>query len=396
MIKIKLIKIVESMNMNWLETYFKGDRVIWLTVMLLSIFSILAVYSSTGSLAYKYQAGNTEYYLIKHGFILLFGFGLMYGAHLLKYTVYARFSKIAIILAIPLLALTLFTGTNLNEASRWLTLPIVNLSFQTSDLAKLALILFVARMLSKKQDNIKDFKTTFVPIMGPVIITCALILPANFSTAAVLFATCVILMVIGRIRIKYIMMLMGIGVLTFGMFIGISKLIGYEGRIATWEKRIETFMNDDGESSYQSQQAKIAIASGELFGKGPGNSSQRNFLPHPYSDFIYAIIIEEYGLVGGAIIVALYLVLFFRAIQIAQNSPRAFATFLAVGCAFSLTFQAMINMAVAVNLFPVTGQPLPMLSMGGTSIWFTSIAIGIILSVSRDDEKEGGLKPVEA
>lgn len=384
------------MNMNWLETYFKGDRVIWLTVMLLSIFSILAVYSSTGSLAYKYQAGNTEYYLIKHGFILLFGFGLMYGAHLLKYTVYARFSKIAIIIAIPLLALTLFTGTNLNEASRWLTLPIVNLSFQTSDLAKLALILFVARMLSKKQDNIKDFKTTFVPIMGPVIITCALILPANFSTAAVLFATCVILMVIGRIRIKYIMMLMGIGVIAFAMFIGISKLVGYEGRIATWEKRIETFMNDDGESSYQSQQAKIAIASGELFGKGPGNSSQRNFLPHPYSDFIYAIIIEEYGLFGGAIIVALYLVLFFRAIQIAQNSPRAFATFLAVGCAFSLTFQAMINMAVAVNLFPVTGQPLPMLSMGGTSIWFTSIAIGIILSVSRDDEKEGGLKPVEA
>jgi len=382
--------------MNWLETYFKGDRVIWLTVMLLSIFSILAVYSSTGSLAYKYQAGNTEYYLIKHGFILLFGFGLMYGAHLLKYTVYARFSKIAIILAIPLLALTLFTGTNLNEASRWLTLPIVNLSFQTSDLAKLALILFVARMLSKKQDNIKDFKTTFVPIMGPVIITCALILPANFSTAAVLFATCVILMVIGRIRIKYIMMLLGIGVITFSLFIGISKLVGYEGRIATWEKRIETFMSDDSESSYQSQQAKIAIASGELFGKGPGNSSQRNFLPHPYSDFIYAIIIEEYGLFGGAIIVVLYLVLFFRAIQIAQNSPRAFATFLAVGCAFSLTFQAMINMAVAVNLFPVTGQPLPMLSMGGTSIWFTSIAIGIILSVSRDDEKEGGVKPVEA
>ncbi len=377
------------MNLNWLDTYFKGDRVIWLTVVLLSIFSILAVYSSTGSLAYKYQEGNTEYYLIKHGLILLFGFGLMYGAHLLKYTVYARFSKIAIILAIPLLALTLFTGTNLNEASRWLTLPIVNLSFQTSDLAKLALILFVARMLSKKQDNIKDFKTTFVPIMGPVIITCALILPANFSTAAVLFATCVILMVIGRIRIKYIMMLMGIGVLTFGMFIGISKLIGYEGRIATWEKRINTFMNDDGESSYQSQQAKIAIASGELFGKGPGNSSQRNFLPHPYSDFIFAIIIEEYGLFGGTIIVALYLVLFFRAIQIAQNSPRAFATFLAVGCAFSLTFQAMINMAVAVNLFPVTGQPLPMLSMGGTSIWFTSIAIGIILSVSRDDQKEG-------
>lgn len=382
--------------MNWLDTYFKGDRVIWLTVLLLSIFSILAVYSSTGTLAYKYQSGNTEYYLFKHAFILLFGFGLMYFAHLFKYTQYARISKIAIIFAIPLLLLTLFTGTNLNEASRWLTLPIVNISFQTSDLAKLALILFVARMLSKKQDNIKDFKTTFLPIMGTVMITCGLILPANFSTAAVLFATCVILMVIGRIRIKYIMMLMGAGVLAFSLFIGVAKLVGYEGRIGTWEKRINTFVNDDGDGSYQSQQAKIAIASGQLLGKGPGNSSQRNYLPHPYSDFIYAIIIEEYGLLGGALIVILYLILFFRAIKIAQNSPRAFATFLSVGCAFSLTFQAMINMAVAVNLFPVTGQPLPMLSMGGTSIWFTSIAIGIILSVSRDYEKEGGLKPVEA
>lgn len=382
--------------MNWLETYFKGDRTIWLTVMLLSIFSILAVYSSTGTLAYKFQSGNTEYYLFKHFFILLFGFGLMYAAHLLKYTVYARVSKIAILVAIPLLVLTLAMGTNLNEASRWLTLPIVNISFQTSDLAKLALLLFVARALSKRQDNIKDFKTAFLPIMLPVVITCGLILPANFSTAAVLFTTCVILMIIGRIEIKYVLMLMGTGIITLALFIGIAKLVGYEGRIDTWQKRIETFMDDDSGGSYQSQQAKIAIASGQMFGKGPGNSSQRNYLPHPYSDFIYAIIVEEYGLVGGAFIVLLYLILFFRAIKIAQNSPRAFATFLAIGCAFSLTFQAMINMAVTVNLFPVTGQPLPMLSMGGTSIWFTSIAIGIILSVSRDLEKEGGVKPVEA
>jgi len=378
--------------MNWLENYFKGDRVIWLTVMLLSIFSILAVYSSTGTLAYKYQSGNTEYYLFKHAFILLFGFGLMYLAHLLKYTAYARVSKIAILVAIPLLLLTLLMGTNLNEASRWLTLPIVNLSFQTSDLAKLALIMFVARALSRKQEVIKDFKAAFLPIMAPVLITCGLILPANFSTAAVLFTTCVILMVIGRINIKYILYLIGIAIVAFALFILVAKLTGMKGRISTWEKRIETFMNDDGSGSYQSQQAKIAIASGRLIGKGPGNSSQRNFLPHPYSDFIYAIIIEEYGLVGGAMVVILYLILFYRAIQIAQNSPRAFATFLAIGCAFSLTFQAMINMAVAVNLFPVTGQPLPMLSMGGTSIWFTSIAIGIILSVSRDYEKEGGEK----
>jgi cell division protein FtsW len=382
--------------MNWMDSYFKGDKVIWLTVILLSIFSVLAVYSSTGTLAYKYQSGNTEYYLFKHAFILIFGFILMYGAHLLKYTIYARAAKIVIIIAIPMLLLTLFMGTSLNEASRWITLPIVNLSFQTSDLAKLALILFVARALSKKQENIKDFKSAFVPIMLPVLITCGLILPANFSTAAVLFSTCVILMIIGRIRLKYILSLVGIGIVAFGLFIGIALLIGKEGRIKTWQKRIETFMNDDGSGSYQSQQAKIAIATGQLIGKGPGNSTQRNFLPHPYSDFIFAIIVEEYGLVGGATIVFLYLILFFRAIKIAQNSPRAFATFLAIGCAFSLTFQAMINMAVAVNLFPVTGQPLPMLSMGGTSIWFTSIAIGIILSVSRDLEKEGGLKTVEA
>ncbi|MBK7389297.1 MAG: FtsW/RodA/SpoVE family cell cycle protein [Bacteroidetes bacterium] len=382
--------------MSWLETYFKGDRTIWLTVIILSIFSILAVYSSTGTLAYKYQSGNTEYYLFKHFFILVFGFGLMYAAHLLKYTVYSRVSKIAILVAIPLLILTLALGTNLNEASRWLTLPIVNLSFQTSDLAKLALILFVARALSKRQDTIKDFKTGFLPIMGPVVLTCMFILPANFSTAAVLFTTCVILMVIGRVEIKYIMILLGTGLVALALFIGIAKLVGYEGRIDTWEKRIETFMNDEGEGNYQSDQAKIAIAKGQLFGIGPGNSSQRNYLPHPYSDFIYAIIVEEYGLLGGALIVVLYLVLFYRAIKIAQNTPRAFATFLAIGCAFSLTFQAMINMAVTVNLFPVTGQPLPMLSMGGTSIWFTSIAIGIILSVSRDLEKEEGVKKVDA
>ena len=383
------------MNVNWLETYFKGDKIIWITVILLSVFSVLAVYSSTGTLAYRYQSGNTEYYLFKHSLILVLGFMLMYGAHLLKYTVYSRFSKIGIILAIPLLLLTLMMGTNLNEASRWLTLPIVNLSFQTSDLAKLALILFVARILSKKQDVIRDFKSAFVPIMLPVLIICGLILPANFSTAAVLFTTCLILMAIGRVRIKYIGALIGIGVVALGIFIAIAKFADY-GRVATWEKRIETFVSGDSEGNYQTQQAKIAIASGQLFGTGPGNSSQRNFLPHPYSDFIYAIIVEEYGLVGGALIVFLYLVLFYRSIKIAQNSPRAFATFLAIGCAFSLTFQAMINMAVAVNLFPVTGQPLPMLSMGGTSIWFTSIAIGIILSVSRDYEKEGGLKTVEA
>ncbi|MGR6088228.1 MAG: FtsW/RodA/SpoVE family cell cycle protein [Arcticibacter sp.] len=382
---------------TWLDKHFRGDKVIWVVVMLLALLSILAVYSSTGTLAYKTQQGNTEYYLLKHFFILFLGFGLMYFAHLVRYTVYARFANIVIAVAIPLLLFTLAMGTNRNEASRWLTLPIINLSFQTSDLAKLALILFVARALSIRQDNIRDFKSAFVPIMLPVLVTCALILPANFSTAAVLFSTSIILMLVGRISIKYIASLVGIGIVAFALFLAISLAIGKTGRISTWAARMETYFGGkEGSDSYQSQQAKIAIAKGGLMGVGPGNSSQRNFLPHPYSDFIYAIIIEEYGMIGGVMIVVLYLVLLFRAVRIVRNSPKAFATFAAIGCAFSLVFQAMINMAVTVGLFPVTGQPLPMLSMGGTSIWFTSIAIGIILSVSRETEEEGGLQPVAA
>ena len=374
--------------MNWIETYFKGDRIIWMVVILLSLMSLMAVYSSTGTLAYKYQEGNTEYYLFKHGIIVFLGFGIMYFTHLVKYTFYAKVSRIAIFLAIPLLLLTLLTGTNLNEASRWLTLPVINLSFQTSDLAKIALLLYVARSLSKKQDNIKDFKSAFLPVILPVCIICGLILPANFSTAAVLFSTCLVLMFFGRINFKYILSLVGIGILGLGLFLMIASFSGYEGRIGTWKKRIENFSNGNDQGNYQTQQAKIAIASGGIFGKGPGQSTQRNFLPHPYSDFIFAIIIEEYGFVGGMVIVVLYLLLFYRAVVIVRKSPFAFATLLAIGCAFSLVFQAMINMAVAVNLFPVTGQPLPMLSMGGTSIWFTSIAVGIILSVSRNIEQE--------
>lgn len=387
------------MHITWLDKYFKGDRTIWMIVFFLSLFSLVAVYSSTGTLAYRYQSGNTEYYLMKHLFILIFGIGLMYAAHLVKYTYYSRLSQIALLLAIPLLALTLMMGTNLNEASRWLTLPGINLSFQTSDLAKLALIMYVARMLSKKQDNIKDFKTAFLPIMLPVLVICGLILPANFSTAAVLFATCCFLMFIGRINMKYIVLLGLIGVVCISIFIGIALLSGNSGRVGTWKARIENFRKGDDAGNYQTQQAKIAIATGGLIGKFPGHSTQKNFLPHPYSDFIYAIIIEEEGFIGGVFIIFLYVLLFFRVIRFVIHSPMAFGTLLAVGCTFSLVFQAMINMAVAVNLFPVTGQPLPMLSMGGTSIWFTSIAIGIVLSVSRQvekEKKEGGAELAEA
>lgn len=376
--------------MQRLFTYTRGDRVIWLVVIILSIFSLLAVYSSTGTLAYKYQSGNTSYYIFKHFTILLFGFLLMYLAHLIKYTYYSRISQLALYVAIPMLFLTLILGTNLNQASRWLTLPVINVSFQTSDFAKVALIMYLARMLSKKQDMIKDFKSAFVPIMAPVLIVCGLILPANFSTAAVLFTTCLFLMFIGRINFKYIFILFGSGAILLSIFVAIALNSSKPNRVKTWKSRIEHFSKGDGEGNYQVEQAKIAIATGGILGKGPGNSTQRNFLPHPYSDFIFAIILEEYGLLGGATIVILYLILLYRAIRIVNKSPRAFATLLAVGCTFSLVFQAMINMAVAVHIFPVTGQPLPMLSMGGTSIWFTGIALGIVLSISRDIEKEEG------
>ena len=376
------------MQATWLDKHFKGDRTIWLIVFVLSIFSLLAVYSSTGTLAYKFKSGNTEYYLIKHLIILGFGLALMYGAHLIKYTYFSRISLVALWLTIPLLLLTLLLGTNFNEASRWLTLPGTNITFQTSDFAKLALIMYVARMLSKKQGEIDTFKSAFFTVIVPVLLVCALILPANFSTAAMVFLSACYLMFIGRMRIKFIFGMIGIGIVSFGLFVLISLATGNNGRILTWKARIENFIAGDNTDNYQTEQAKIAIAGGGFVGKFPGNSVQRNFLPHPYSDFIYAIIIEEYGFIGGAFILFLYILLFFRVIRFIHHSPMAFGTLLAAGCAFTLVFQALINMAVAVNLFPVTGQPLPMLSMGGTSIWFTSLSLGVVLSVSRQVEKE--------
>jgi len=376
------------MQATWLDKYFRGDRTIWLIVFILSLFSLLAVYSSTGTLAYRYQSGNTSYYLVKHLIILAFGLVLMYLSHLVKYIYYSKVSAIALFITVPLLIITLMSGTNLNDASRWLTLPLVNITFQTSDFAKLALIMFVARILSRKQAEIKSFKSAFVPVILPVLGICGLILPANLSTAAILFISCLFLMFIGRIELKYIGLLLGAGILAFGLYLAIAFATGNTGRIETWQNRIEKFVSGSGADNYQAEQAKIAIATGGVLGVFPGNSVQRNYLPHPYSDFIYAIIIEEYGLAGGLLVLFLYLLLFLRVIRFLHHSPMAFGTLLAVGCTFLLVFQAMINMAVSVNLFPVTGQPLPLLSMGGTSIWFTSISIGIILSVSRQVEKE--------
>jgi cell division protein FtsW len=373
--------------MHALLKYIKGDRVIWAVATLLALFSILVVYSSIVTLAYKYQGGNPEFYLLKHTIILLIGFGLMYFAHKLNYKYYSRMSQLALYLAVPLLLLTLITGASINDASRWLVIPVINQTFQTSDLAKLALIMFLARMLSKRQENIKDFNQAFVPIMIPVLLICGLILPANFSTAAMLFVTSLVVMFIGRINIAYLISLVSIGLVGLAIFIAIVLNSNIDSRVGTWKARIENFVEGGSQANYQAEQSKIAIATGGVLGRGPGRSTQRNFLPQAYSDFIFATVIEEYGLLGGVFILLLYLILFYRGILIAKKAPRTFGSLLAVGLSFSLVFQAMINMAVAVNLFPVTGQPLPMVSMGGTSIWFTCLAIGIILSVSRTVEE---------
>lgn len=379
-----------------LRKYIKGDRIIWLVVGLLSIVSLLAVYSSTGTLAYRFQGGNTAYYILKHSVILFMGLGIIFVTHSIPYKYYSRLSQLFLFASILLLIVTLFLGTSINQATRWLTLPGLGFTIQTSDFAKLALIMYLARLLSQKQNEIKDLKLSFMPVLWPVLLVCMLILPSNLSTALILLTTSIILMFIGRVRTLYLVALIGSGVFVIGIFIAIVLYSKSEGRLGTWKNRIETYVGGQGEN-YQAEQSKIAVATGGLIGKGPGNSSQRNFLPHPYSDFIYAIIIEEYGLIGGILIIAFYMWLLYRAGVIVRQADRTFPALLAIGLTISIVLQAMINMAVVVGLVPVTGQPLPLVSMGGSSLVFTSVAIGIILSVSHGIQKSEELieQPVE-
>jgi len=362
-------------------------------VVMLGIASLLLVYSSIVTLAFRYHQGNTIYYLVRHGGFVITGLIIIYLIHNIKYTYFSRIAQLALWMSVPLLIITLLLGTNINDASRWLRIPVINQSFQTSDFAKLALVMYVARMLSHKQDDIKNFKKTFIPIVLPVIIICGLIFPANLSTAAVLFISCIVLMFIGRVSVKHILALIGTGIVLIALVLLVANSFPkIFPRTSTWVNRIENFRDPENTGNYQVEQSKIAIATGGLYGKGPGNSNQRNFLPHPYSDFIYSIVIEEYGLIGGFFIIVLYLILLYRSVRIVIKCKRTFGSLLVAGLAFSLVFQAIINMAVASDLMPVTGQPLPMVSMGGTSIWFTSIAIGIILSVSRSIEADKRVK----
>jgi cell division protein FtsW len=382
----------------------KGDKVIWAIVIMLTLVSVLVVYSSIGSLAYKMNK-STESYLFKQvGFIML-GLSIIYFAHRVNYTIYSRVATILFLISIPLLIYTLKFGSSINEANRWIKLPVINMTFQTSDLAKLALFMYMSRQLSKMQGEIKDFRKGFLPLIVPVLIICMLIAPANLSTALLIGGIALMLMFIGRVRVRHILLVVGTALLPLVFLVMVATHyynkqdhtskdlpdIFTFGRMPTWVKRVQDFMYaDKADASYQVQQAKIAIATGGWFGKGPGKSEQRNFLPHPYSDFIYAIIIEEYGLTGGAIIILIYLLFLFRSIRIFQRCPYAFGAFLAIALSFTLVIQAMVNMAVNVNLFPTTGVTLPLVSMGGSSLWFTCFAIGIILSVARNVEQMEG------
>ena len=370
-------------------SYLKGDKVIWAIMFLLSLLSILVVYSAVVTIAHKFKQGNTEWYLFRHFIIIVCGFGIAFVFHKIKYTVFNKVAQIGFILSIPLLIYTLFAGVSAGGAMRWIEIPGLGLTFQSSDIAKLMLIIYVARVLAIKGKELIDFKSVTKYLLIPIGIICLLILPANFSTAALLFCNCLLLMFLGGINLKIILKIAGVCVLTAAMLLtwiwfAPQTIPGDRG--TTWKSRIESFTKGDSKSNYQSDQAKIAIATGGIIGKGPGNSTQRAFLPQASSDFIYAIIIEEYGLLTGFVMLFLFMILLYRGVKIMRDNNKPFGSFMAVGLTFSLVFQALVNMAVAVNLFPVTGQPLPLVSMGGTSIWFTMISIGIILSVSKSNE----------
>lgn len=368
---------------TWADKNLQGDRVIWAVVLILSMISILVVYSSIGTLAYK-RAVSPEKYLITHTLHILIGLSAMWFAHRIDYRYYSRLSRVAVWLSVPLLIYTFTNGTTINDASRWIQIPIIG-SFQPSDFASLALIVNLASMLSKRQQTIEDLKDALFPILFWCGIICGLIALTNMSSAVLLLLTCMLIMFIGRVPMKYLAMLLLVGVL-FG-----SLAFKFGVRGGTVVSRITDFVEyvkGEKELPFQAKHARIAVATGGVSGKGPGNSDQRNILPHPYSDFIYAILIEEYGMIGGIVLLLLYLILLHRGMKAAYNSERAFAGLLSAGLSFDIVCQAMINMGVVVGLGPITGQPLPLISMGGTSMVFTGLAIGIILSVSRGERDE--------
>lgn len=373
-----------------MQTVFKnikGDKLIWAIAALLAIFSFLPVYSAASNLAYISGDGNTFGFFIKHFMHLFLGFSIMYGVHKIPYRYFRGLSIIMIPIVLVLLIITLLQGTTIEgaNASRWIQIPLVGMSFQTSTLASVVLMIYVARYLSKTRDKQITFKESILPLWIPVFLILILILPANFSTAAIIFSMVLVLSFLGGYPLRYLGAIIGVGIIGLVLFVLAAKAFPevMPNRIDTWMSRIENFVNvEDSVEDYQIEKAKIAIATGGVRGVGPGKSIQKNFLPQSSSDFIYAIIVEEYGLIGGLFLMGLYLWLLFRTVIVAQKAGSYFGKLLVIGVGIPIVFQALINMAVAVELFPVTGQTLPLISSGGTSIWMTCLALGIILSVS--------------
>ena len=381
--------------MQTLFKNIKGDRLIWAIVALLAILSFLPVYSAASDLAYDKYDGNTFISFVKHFMHLFLGFAIMYGVHKIPYRYFKGLSLVMIPIVLVLLVITMLQGTVMGgaSASRWIKIPIVGVSFQTSTFAFVVLMVYVARYMSKIKDKKITFKSSILPLWVPVFLVLALVLPSNFSTAAIMFLMVLILVFLGGYPIQYLGIIIGTGVLALVFFVMVAKLTTgpLNVKVTTWENRIKNYSNgEDTKADYQIEKAKIAIASGGIKGVGPGKSIQKNFLPQSSSDFIFAIIIEEYGLLGGFLIMILYMWFLFRIVIVAQKSDTIFGKLLVLGVGLPIVFQALINMAVAVELFPVTGQTLPLISSGGTSIWMTCLAIGIILSVSakREEIKE--------
>lgn len=373
--------------MNRVTAELRGDRVIWAIVAVLSMISILTIYSASSSLAFQKNGGNTEYYLLKQMLILGVGLTIVYVFHIIHYKRFNLWAPYMLAVTVPLLVLTLAVGTEYNDAQRWLEVPGLGLTFQTSDLAKIALITYIARSITAKQDYISDFQSAFLPIIMPVILVCLLIAPSNLSTALVIFATCIVMMFVGRVAPKYIFLMMFCGLVAFSGLIVVGQAFPDKVRVNTWTSRLRSFVTDSEEAD-QTKIAKMAIANGGMLGTGPGNSVQKNFLPNAFSDYLYAVIIEEYGLFGGFLILGLYILLFLRVVRLVTKSPKTFPAMLVMGLTLMLVVQALANMAVSVHLVPVTGLPLPMLSMGGTSLLFSCVSLGMILSVSKFIETE--------
>jgi len=369
----------------------KGDKAIWAIVALLALFSFLPVYSASSNLAYLYGDGNTFQFLLKHFAHLLLGFAILYGVHKIPFHYFRGLSIIALPIVVILLLITLSQGTTIEgaNASRWIRIPFVGVTFQTSALAIVVLMTYVARYLSRIKDKEITFKETLLPLWLPVFLIMALILPANFSTTAIIFAMVVVLVFIGGYPVRYLFIVLSIGaamLLIFGLTAKAFPEV-FPNRVDTWISRIENFTDDeDTEADYQIEKAKIAIASGGVTGLGPGKSIQKNFLPQSSSDFIYAIIAEEFGMVGALFLLLLYLLILFRLVIVVHKSTSFFGKLLVIGIGLPIIFQALINMGVAVDLFPVTGQTLPLISSGGTSIWMTCLALGMVLSVSAKRE----------